>query len=41
MNGEKAIESQEFIDQINSDYYSEEELGFLIAFAKELINSRT
>lgn len=34
-------ESQELIDQIDNDYYTEEELGFLIAFAKELINSRT
>lgn len=41
MNGEKAIESQEFINQINNDYFTEEELNFLIAFAKELINSRT
>lgn len=34
-------ESQKLIDQIDNDYYTEEELGFLIAFAKELINSRT
>jgi hypothetical protein len=34
-------ESQELIDQINNDYFTEEELDFLIVFAKELINSRT
>ena len=34
-------ESQEFIIQINNDYFTEEELDSLIAFAKELINSRT
>ncbi len=34
-------ESQEFINQINNDYFTEEELDFLIAFAEELINSRT
>ena len=32
---------QGFIDQINSDYFTEEELDFLIAFAENLINSRT
>lgn len=34
-------ESQELIDQINNDYFTEEELDFLIAFAENLINSRT
>ena len=34
-------ESQEFINQINNDYFTEEELDFLIAFAENLINSRT
>lgn len=34
-------ESQKLIDQINSDYFTEEELDFLIAFAENLINSRT
>lgn len=41
MNGEKTIESQELIDQIDNDYYTEEELNFLIVFAENLINSRT
>lgn len=34
-------ESQKLIDQINNDYFTEEELDFLIAFAENLINSRT
>lgn len=34
-------ESQELIDQINNDYFTEEELDFLIVFAENLINSRT
>ena len=34
-------ESQKLIDQIDNDYYTEEELDFLIAFAENLINSRT
>ncbi len=34
-------QSQELIDQINNDYFTEEELDFLIAFAENLINSRT
>ena len=41
MNGEKSNESQEFINQINNDYFTEEELDSLIAFAKELISDRT
>ena len=34
-------ESQELINQINNDYFTEEELDFLIAFAEELISNRT
>lgn len=34
-------QSQKLIDQINNDYFTEEELDFLIAFAENLINSRT
>lgn len=34
-------ENQKLIDQINNDYFTEEELDFLIAFAENLINSRT
>lgn len=34
-------ESQKLIDQINNDFFTEEELDFLIAFAENLINSRT
>lgn len=34
-------QSQELINQINNDYFTEEELDFLIAFAENLINSRT
>lgn len=34
-------ESQKFINQINNDYFTEEELDFLIAFAENLINNRT
>lgn len=37
----QTIESQELIDQIDNDYYTEEELNFLIVFAENLINSRT
>lgn len=33
-------EQQQLINQINNDYFTEEELDFLIAFAEELINSR-
>lgn len=35
------MESQEFINQIDNDYFTEEELDFLIAFAEELISNRT
>lgn len=41
MNGEKSNESQEFINQINNDYFTEEELDFLIVFTEELISNRT
>lgn len=34
-------ESQKLINQINNDYFTEEELDFLISFAQNLINSRT
>lgn len=34
-------ESQKLINQINDNYFTEEELDFLIAFAENLINSRT
>lgn len=34
-------ESQKLINQINNDYFTEEELDFLIVFAENLINSRT
>lgn len=34
-------ESQKLIDQIENDFFTEEELDFLIAFAENLINSRT
>lgn len=34
-------ESQKLINQIDNDYFTEEELDFLIAFAENLINSRT
>lgn len=33
--------TQEFINQIDNDFFTEEELDFLIAFAENLINSRT
>lgn len=41
MNGEKTNATQEFINQIDNNYFTEEELDSLIAFAKELSSDRT